>query len=96
VAVGAVDALAATATRSSPPAGILEAAGLALPQPNVPSKRREIGRPLAEDRHELRVTVSAATRDKLRQATDLLRHAIPDGDAAQVIDRALTTRSGPS
>jgi hypothetical protein len=47
-------------------------------------------RPLAADRYEIRFTATAPTRDKLRLATDLLRHAVPDGDMAEVIDRALT------
>ena len=88
--VGPVDAPTATPTSPSPPAGVSEPASLVHPQSNVPSKRRDTVRPLAEDRYELRVTVSAATCDKLRLATDLLRHTVPDGDAAQVIDRALT------
>jgi hypothetical protein len=46
--------------------------------------------PLATDRYQIRFTASRATRDKLRQAQDLLRHAIPDGDPAQIVDRALT------
>jgi hypothetical protein len=91
VAVGPVDAPAATLASSLPPPGIPDAVSLLLPQPKAASKRRELVRPLDADRYELRVTVSAATRDKLRQATDLLRHAVPDGDAAQIIDRALTT-----
>ena len=60
------------------------------PQAPAPDKRREVARPLADDRYEIRFTVSGATRDKLRLATDLLRHAVPDGDAGEVIDRALT------
>lgn len=45
---------------------------------------------LAPGRYEIRFTASAATREKLRAAQDLLRHAVPDGDIADVIDRALT------
>ena len=30
------------------------------------------------------------THDKLRRAQDLLRHAIPSGDVAEILDRALT------
>jgi hypothetical protein len=45
--------------------------------------------PLAPDRYEIRFTVSAQTREQLRLAQDLLRHAIPTGDLAEVIDRAL-------
>lgn len=46
--------------------------------------------PLAEDRYLLRVTISADTQRKLRQAQDLLRHTIPTGDHAAILDRALT------
>ena len=56
--------------------------------PQMPP-RRPLLSPLAPDRYELRVTVSAETRENLRLAQDLLRHAIPTGDPAQVIDRAL-------
>jgi hypothetical protein len=38
----------------------------------------------------MRVTIGTETREKLRLAQDLLRHTIPTGDAAEVIDRALT------
>jgi len=54
-----------------------------LPRPPVVS-------PLAPDRYQIRFTASASTCAKLRQAQDLLRHAIPTGDTAQIIDRALT------
>jgi hypothetical protein len=45
---------------------------------------------LAPGRYEIRFTASASTREKLRAAQDLLRHAVPDGDTAEVFDRALT------
>jgi hypothetical protein len=34
--------------------------------------------------------MSSSTVDKLKEAQDLLRHAIPSGDAGEIIDRALT------
>ena len=34
--------------------------------------------------------MGAATRDKLKLARDLLRHAVPSGDPAAIFDRALT------
>jgi len=37
----------------------------------------------------LRVTLPRATHDKLTRATELLAHAVPGGDVAQVLDRAL-------
>ena len=46
-------------------------------------------RPLAAARFEVRVTVSAEARENLRLAQDLLRHAVPNGDPAQIIERAL-------
>jgi hypothetical protein len=68
--------------------GIPPLAG-ASPSALVPA-RRPVVRPLAPDRYEIRFTASAKTREKLRQAQDLLGHAIPSGDLAEVIDRALT------
>jgi hypothetical protein len=64
------------------------ASALPLMQPTL--ARRPVLRPLAPDRYEIRFTASAQTREKLRHAQDLLRHAIPSGDLAEVIDRALT------
>jgi hypothetical protein len=46
--------------------------------------------PLAPERYKIQFTVSQQTRDKLRRAQDLLRHAVPDGDPAVIFDRALT------
>jgi HNH endonuclease len=62
-------------------------APLALPAPATPRPRV---RPLAPERYEIRFTASAVMREKLRLAQDLLGHAIPSGDIAQVFDRALT------
>jgi hypothetical protein len=45
---------------------------------------------LAAERYEVRFTASAETLAKLRTAQDLLGHAVPNGDLAQVVDRALT------
>jgi hypothetical protein len=46
--------------------------------------------PLCADRYEVRFTASAETRVKLKLAQDLLRHAVPSGDPAEIFDRALT------
>ena len=46
--------------------------------------------PLAPERYKVQLTVSRETNDKLRRAQDLLRHSIPNGDLAVIIDRALT------
>ena len=46
--------------------------------------------PLSTDRYEVRFTARAETRAKLKLAQDLLRHAVPSGDPAEIFDRALT------
>jgi len=46
--------------------------------------------PLSATDYRLQVTIGAETHDKLCRARDLLRHAIPDGDLATILDRALT------
>ena len=46
--------------------------------------------PLAPDRYKLQLTISGDTLERLRLAKDMLAHAIPSGDDAAVVDRALT------
>lgn len=41
------------------------------------------------ERYLVRVTIGRTTHDKLRYAQALLSHAVPSGDVAQVLDRAL-------
>ena len=50
--------------------------------------------PLAPERYKIQLTISQHTHDKLRRAQDLLGHAIPTGDLATIIDRALTLLVG--
>ena len=69
--------------RSLAPAG-------ATTQPPIAPRARALVAPLGNDRYLLRVTLSAAGRQHLDRARDLLRHTIPDGDTAAVIERALT------
>ena len=54
------------------------------------ASRKVVVAPLAPDRYEFRFTASASTREKLRYAQDLLRHALPSGDLGEIFDRALT------
>ena len=83
-----------------PTAGSAEAPGLALettsPSCQKPAalrmeSRKSLGRtaPLSPGRFALTVTISAGTHEKLRYAQALLGHAVPSGDLAQVLDRAL-------
>ena len=69
--------------------------------PPPPAPRPALVTPLAPERYKVQVTLSRATHDKLRRAQDLLRHAIPTGDLAVLLDRALTLllsrpREGPA
>ena len=71
------------------PAPVLLASEPLRPYPAAPTHRPAV-KPLAADRYEIRFTASAATRDKLKVAQDLLRHALPSGDVAAIFDRALS------
>ncbi len=46
--------------------------------------------PLSPDRYKLQLTIGGDTLEKLRLAKDMLGHAIPSGDDAAILDRALT------
>lgn len=56
----------------------------------MPPPRRPLAVPLSADRYQIRFTASAATWEKLQIARDLLRHAVPNGDPAEIFDPALT------
>jgi 5-methylcytosine-specific restriction endonuclease McrA len=60
------------------------------PAMGAPVAPRPEIKPLAPERYKVQCTVSRETHDKLRRVQDLLRHAIPDGDLAAILDRALT------
>jgi len=56
------------------------------PAPPAPPSRVA---PIAPQRYAIQCTVSSETHAKLRYAQELLGHAVPNGDLAQVLDRAL-------
>src|SRR5262245_48792200 len=56
----------------------------------MPSTRSAPVVPLAEDRYKLQMTITGDTLRKLRLAKDMLRHALPTGNDAAILDRALT------
>ncbi|PYQ51724.1 MAG: hypothetical protein DMF78_12770 [Acidobacteria bacterium] len=68
----------ADAARASGPAPAPASAPALAAPPTLSS--RPVVRPLAPERYEIRFTASAATREKLRLAQDLLGHAVPSGD----------------
>ena len=45
--------------------------------------------PLTGETFRVQFTAGRELRDKLRQAQDLLRHRVPDGNVAIIIERAL-------
>lgn len=65
--------------------------GSPTPVPPLPPARRSAEvTPLSPDRYKVQVTIGGDTLEKLRLAKDLLRHAVPSGDEAVILDRALT------
>jgi hypothetical protein len=44
--------------------------------------------PLAQDRYHVQLTASRELRDKIEEAKALLRHQVPSGDLAVILDRA--------
>ncbi len=60
--------------------------GLTKPAPKV---LRSTVVPLAPERYRVQLSVSQAAHDHLRRAQDLLRHLIPTGDPAAIVERAL-------
>jgi hypothetical protein len=66
----------------------------AAPEPALtaepPSVPRVAVTALSPDRYKLQLTIGGETLEKLRLAKDMLSHAIPSGDDAAVLDRALS------
>jgi hypothetical protein len=57
-----------------------------LPVSRSPQPRAE---PLASNRYLLRVSLTATGYENLRRAQGLMRHSLPSGDLAAVLERAL-------
>jgi len=57
---------------------------------SVAARQPTVIAPLSPRRYLIRMTVGQETHEKLQRARDLLRHVIPDGDPATIVDRALT------
>lgn len=67
-----------------PEHAVLATASYATP-PAPPAKVA----PLAPERYAVQCTISRQTHEKLRHAQELLGHAVPSGELAEVLDRAL-------
>jgi hypothetical protein len=84
-ATGAMPGPASESSGGTPRSPVLPA-----PVPSSPFRPRPLVTPLAPERYQITFTVGAETREKLLLARDLLRHTIPNGDPAAIVDRALT------
>ena len=68
----------------------VQRAAAPVASPSSAPPRQAVLTPLAPDRYKVQLTVARATHDELRRAQDLLRHSIPTGDLAEIVDRAVT------
>ncbi len=90
--VPATSTASATSSVGSAPPDQPSAAPVAPPRsaaPLIASPARPVVRPLAAERYEIRFTARAETRERLRQAQDLLADVVPTGDLGEIFDRAL-------
>lgn len=71
------------------PAPVSPAGPAAVRPAPTAGPHRPIIRPLAEEAFRVQFTASRETRDKLREAQALLRHQVPDGDLAKIVELAL-------
>jgi hypothetical protein len=86
-------AVSAPATTMAAPALFLTAPEKVCSRPTVSTHRPAV-KPLATDRYEIRFTASAATRDRLNVAQDLLRHDPDRGHRGDLRSRALGAHRG--
>ena len=63
-------------------------------RPIAPAPAPPAVKPLAPERYKIQFTANREMYDKLRRAQDLLRHTVPNGDPAEIFDRALTLLIG--
>jgi len=82
----------APAVAAAVPSPAIAPAPASVPAPASP--RPAVTTPLAPDRYKLQLTIGGETLAKLRLAEDMLSHAIPSGDTAALLDRALTALLG--
>jgi hypothetical protein len=87
---------AAAHARAEDPPTTTAAAALASQPPidttgSTRVEQRPVVKPFAPERYRVQLTVGRDTIDKLRRAQDLMRHLVPNGDPAVILDRALTT-----
>lgn len=78
-------------TTDAPSLGLTFPSGAPTPKFAAPSSPPpQAVTPLSAERYKLQVTIGKETHDKLRALQELLSHAVPGADAAEIIDRALS------
>ena len=80
------------ASSAAPPVTLGSAPHPAPTGSAVPASRCGVVRsvqPLSAERYKVQLTVGTSFKGKLEKAQDLLRHAVPSGDLATLIERAL-------
>jgi hypothetical protein len=89
-----LQAFPSTEAPVAPGASAMDPAAPAPPETGVTAEPLSVPHaavtPLSPDRYKLQLTIGSDTLEKLRLAKDMLSHAIPSGDDAAVLDRALT------
>ena len=63
-------------------------------QPRFTPPRPSLLTPIAPRRYLLRITIGEDARDKLERLRSLMRHSVPSGDPAAIVERALTVLLG--
>ena len=76
----------ASLARTAPPA---DGAAPAVVAPPSPAPARALIAPLAPDRYKITFTADTETTELLEFAKDMLSHAVPSGETAEVVKRAL-------
>ncbi len=87
---GGVGADAPARPEQPPPASVAPPDGPRAEHTRSGTAPRAVVAALDSDRYLLKVTLSGAARAKLDRARDILRHVVPNGDPAAIVDRALT------
>lgn len=85
------DAASTNETRAAPAHLMAHAGAIERSGPSLRSElRAAVVVPLSATRYLLKVTLSQEAHAKLGRIQDLLRHTVPTGDPAAIVDRALT------
>jgi hypothetical protein len=77
------------AKHAAPESGVASPPPAPAAPPPSPAPAAARVAPLAPERYAIQCTVPKSTYEKLQHARELLGHAVPSGDLAQLLDRAL-------